>query len=84
MAGTFVIQKEAINTASGWSAGWVPLEMPPISGLITSGGGMPLLSNQGLVLTANTGTTVTQGDGTLKIRVEYQIIDIATLATAVT
>ena len=33
VAGTFVIQKEAINTASGWSAGWVPLEMPPFQGL---------------------------------------------------
>ena len=67
-----------------YAAGWLPSEQIPAGGLITLRGGMPLLSNAALTLTTDVGTNVTQGDGTLKIRVEYQIIDIATLATAVT
>jgi len=84
IAGTFTIQKEAINTTVSYAAGWLPIEEPPSGGFITLRGGVPLLSNQALTLTATNGVTVSQGDGTLKVRMEYQLIDTATLNTIAT
>tara|TARA_Y100000592_G_scaffold95661_1_gene162666 strand:- start:3 stop:596 length:594 start_codon:yes stop_codon:yes gene_type:complete len=82
--GTFTIQKEAINTTISYAAGWLPSESTPAGGLITIRGGVILASNTGLTLTAATGANVTQGDGTLKVRMEYQLIETATLNTIAT